>query len=112
VLKGRDKDLIITGGLNVYPPEVERVLSEHPAVITSAVIGCPDIEWGERVVAVVILKEGEAVTGKNLIAFCRERLAVYKCPKDIHFAETLPRNAMGKLQKVSIREKICGKLNR
>ena len=84
-LCGRSKDLIISGGLNIYPPEVERVLAEHPAVAASAVIGCPDREWGERVTGVVVLNRGESVSGVDLIAFCRERLAPYKSPKSIVF---------------------------
>jgi malonyl-CoA/methylmalonyl-CoA synthetase len=106
-LRGRSKDLIITGGLNVYPPEVERVLSEHPSVAACAVIGCLDPEWGERVTAVAVLKEGAAISAAELIAFCRQRLAPYKSPKSIIFVEDLPRNAMGKVQKAELRRLVC-----
>jgi len=106
-LCGRSKDLIISGGLNIYPPEVERVLAEHPAVAACAVIGCPDREWGERVTAAVVLNRGESVSGQDLIAFCRERLAAYKSPKSIVFREDLPRNAMGKVQKAELRKTVC-----
>ena len=106
-LCGRSKDLIISGGLNIYPPEVERVLAEHPSVAACAVIGCPDREWGERVTAVVVLNEGESVSGPDLIAFCRERLASYKSPKSIVFRAELPRNAMGKVQKAELRKTAC-----
>jgi malonyl-CoA/methylmalonyl-CoA synthetase len=106
-LCGRSKDLIISGGLNIYPPEVERVLVEHPAVAACAVIGCPDREWGERVTAVVVLHKGESVTGEELIRFCREKLAPYKSPKSIVFKADLPRNAMGKVQKAELRKKLC-----
>jgi len=106
-LCGRSKDLIISGGLNIYPPEVERVLVEHPAVNTCAVIGCPDDEWGERVKAVVVLNQGETVSEADLIAFCRERLAPYKSPKSIVFDDNLPRNAMGKVQKAALRKEFC-----
>ena len=106
-LCGRSKDLIISGGLNIYPPEVERVLVEHPAVNTCAVIGCPDAEWGEKVTAVVVLEEGEAVSGTELIEFCREKLAPYKSPKSIVFVDSLPRNAMGKVQKAQLRKEVC-----
>lgn len=106
-LCGRSKDLIISGGLNIYPPEVERVLVEHPAVNTCAVIGCPDVEWGERVTAVVVFNEDEAVSGPDLIAFCRERIASYKSPKSIIFKDELPRNAMGKVQKAKLRKDVC-----
>jgi malonyl-CoA/methylmalonyl-CoA synthetase len=106
-LCGRSKDLIISGGLNIYPPEVERVLAEHPAVAACAVIGCPDREWGERVIGVVVLNRGESISSVNLIAFCRERLAPYKTPKSIVFRNDLPRNAMGKVQKAELRKTVC-----
>ncbi len=106
-LCGRSKDLIISGGLNIYPPEVERVLVEHPAVAACAVIGCPDQEWGERVTAVVVFHRSEAVSGSDLIAFCRERLAAYKSPKSVIFVNDLPRNAMGKVQKAKLRATVC-----
>jgi malonyl-CoA/methylmalonyl-CoA synthetase len=106
-LCGRSKDLIISGGLNIYPPEVERVLAEHPSVAACAVIGCPDREWGERVTAVVVLNRGESVSSGELIAFCRERLAPYKSPKSIFFRDDLPRNAMGKVQKAELRKTAC-----
>ena len=106
-LCGRSKDLIISGGLNIYPPEVERVLAEHPAVDACAVVGCLDREWGERVTAVVVLNETESASGEELIRFCRERLAPYKSPKSIVFRESLPRNAMGKVQKAELRKEIC-----
>jgi malonyl-CoA/methylmalonyl-CoA synthetase len=106
-LCGRSKDLIISGGLNIYPPEVERVLVEHPAVAACAVIGCPDRQWGERVTAVVVLNRGASVSGQDLITFCRESLAPYKSPKSIVFREDLPRNAMGKVQKAKLRKEIC-----
>jgi malonyl-CoA/methylmalonyl-CoA synthetase len=106
-LCGRSKDLIISGGLNIYPPEVERVLSEHPAVDACAVIGCPDREWGERVTAVVVLNQTELAREEELIRFCRERLAPYKSPKSIVFRDGLPRNAMGKVQKAELRKEIC-----
>src|SRR6266540_2534148 len=106
-LCGRSKDLIISGGLNIYPPEVERVLAEHPSIAACAVIGCPDREWGERVTAVVVLNRGESVSGQDLIAFCRERLASYKSPKSIVFIDNLPRNVMGKVQKAELRKTAC-----
>jgi malonyl-CoA/methylmalonyl-CoA synthetase len=106
-LCGRSKDLIISGGLNIYPPEVERVLVEHPSVAACAVIGCPDREWGERVTGVVVLQQGASISGADLIAFCRERLAPYKSPKSIVFKDQLPRNAMGKIQKAELRKEVC-----
>jgi malonyl-CoA/methylmalonyl-CoA synthetase len=106
-LCGRSKDLIISGGLNIYPPEVERVLAEHPKVAACAVIGCLDQEWGEKVTAVVVLNKGESATEEELIRFCREHLAPYKSPKSIVFREDLPRNAMGKVQKAELRKQVC-----
>jgi malonyl-CoA/methylmalonyl-CoA synthetase len=106
-LRGRSKDLIISGGLNIYPPEVERVLMEHPAIDTCAVIGCPDPEWGERVIAVVVLDKTESVSSEELIRFCREKLAPYKSPKSVVFREDLPHNAMGKVQKAELRKTVC-----
>jgi len=106
-LCGRSKDLIISGGLNIYPPEVERVLIEHPAVRDCAVIGCIDPEWGEKVTAVVVAMEGASATGEELIRFCRDKLAPYKSPKSIVFRDDLPRNAMGKVQKAILRKEIC-----
>ena len=107
-LKGRSKDLIITGGLNVYPPEVEFVLAEHPAVLTSAVIGCPDAEWGEKITAVILLRDGFTPTAEEIMEFCRERLAAYKIPRRILFDEELPRNSIGKVQKARLRGLVCG----
>ncbi len=107
-LKGRAKDLIITGGLNVYPPEVELVLMEHPGVAACAVIGCPDDEWGEQVVAVIIPRAGATVDAEAIIAFCRQDLAAYKAPRRVLFAEEFPANALGKIQKAKLRETCCG----
>ena len=99
----RLKDMIITGGENVYSPEVERVLSEHPAVLEVAVIGVPDERWGEAVKAVVALREGASATGEDLIAFARERLAHFKCPKSVDVLAALPRNPTGKILKRDLR---------
>ena len=107
-LKGRAKDLIITGGLNVYPPEVELALMEHPAVAACAVIGCPDAQWGEQVVAAVIPRAGAAIDQAAIAAFCRERLAPYKAPRHVVFVDELPANALGKIQKAKLRETFCG----
>lgn len=106
-LQGRAKDLIITGGMNVYPPEVERVLRTHPAVADCAVIGCPDPEWGEKVVAVVILRPGADMVIQDLRDHCRDFLAPYKCPRLVHLVADFPRNAMGKVQKARLRAQLC-----
>jgi malonyl-CoA/methylmalonyl-CoA synthetase len=105
-LAGRAKELIVSGGFNVYPKEVENVLEGHPAVKEVAVFGLPDDDFGERVVAVVVPKEGAGDLAEgDLIARCREHLAGYKCPRQVHLAAELPRNAMGKLQKNLLAEK-------
>ena len=106
-LKGRSKDLIISGGLNIYPPEVELVIAEIDGVVSSAVIGCTDEEWGERVVAVVVLADEGRISAEAIIQHCREHLAPYKCPRKIIFQDELPRNAIGKIQKAILRKSIC-----
>jgi O-succinylbenzoic acid--CoA ligase len=96
VLDRRD-DLIVSGGENVYPAEVEAVLLAHPAVADAGVAGESDPEWGRRVAAFVVLADGQIATAEALIAFCRQRLAAYKVPRTITFRDALPRNASGKL---------------
>ncbi len=98
-LVGRAKELIITGGFNVYPKEIENILECHEAVKESAVIGIPDLDFGEKVVAAIALKDGMSISAPTLIAHCKNHLAPYKCPKQIFFVAELPRNAMGKIQK-------------
>jgi malonyl-CoA/methylmalonyl-CoA synthetase len=98
-LVGRAKELIITGGFNVYPKEIENVLESDEAVKEAAVVGLPDDDFGEKVVAAIALKEAMNVTPEALISHCKSRLAAYKCPKQIFFVPELPRNAMGKIQK-------------
>ncbi|WGX95594.1 long-chain-fatty-acid--CoA ligase [Nocardioides sp. L-11A] len=100
----RLKDMIITGGENVYSPEVERVLSEHPAVLEVAVIGVPDPTWGEAVKAVVGLREGSDATEVELIEWTRERLAHFKAPKSVDIIAALPRNPTGKILKRELRK--------
>ena len=100
----RQVDMVISGGVNIYPAEVEAALHAHPAVMDAAVIGVPDDEWGESVKAVVQLRPGAATTEDELIAFAAGRLASYKKPRSIDFVEELPRDAAGKLLKRKIRE--------
>ena len=100
----RQVDMIISGGVNIYPAEVEAVLHAHPAVMDTAVIGVPDEKWGESVKAVVQLRPGATATDEELIAFCDERLAGYKKPRSIDFVAELPRDAAGKLLKRMVRE--------
>ena len=96
-IRGRIKELIISGGFNVYPREVELVLEQHPSVAEVAVVGMPSESWGEEVTAFVVARA--PVEPEELIAFARERLATYKCPRAVHFIDRLPRNAMGKVQR-------------
>lgn len=105
-LVGRAKELIITGGFNVYPKEIENVLESHEAVKESAVIGLPDQDFGEKVVAAIALKDGSNIIPEVLIEHCKNRLASYKCPKQIFFVMELPRNAMGKIQKNILSQRI------
>jgi len=100
----RKKDLIIVGGFNVYPSEVESVLFTHPAVMEAAVIGKPDSYKGERVKAFVVLKEGSHVTVEELIAHCETSLAEFKVPREIVFRESLPKTAVGKVLHRVLRE--------
>ncbi len=99
----RKIDMIISGGVNIYPAEIEAVLSAHPAVADVAVIGVPDPLWGESVKAVVELRKGASVTADELIAFCTERIADYKRPRSVDFVAEIPRNPTGKLLKANIR---------
>jgi acyl-CoA synthetase (AMP-forming)/AMP-acid ligase II len=101
----RKRDLIISGGFNVYPGEVEQVIWSHPAVQDCAVIGVPHPDWGEAVKAVVELRAGAAATEAELIAFCRERLGPIKTPKSVEFWADLPRSSVGKVLKRDIRAK-------
>jgi fatty-acyl-CoA synthase len=96
-VKGRLKEMFISGGENVYPAEIESVLHEHPHVRDAAVVGVPDERWGEVGAAYVVL-DG-AVTGDELIELCRARLARFKVPKSVHVVDELPRNSLGKIQK-------------
>jgi long-chain acyl-CoA synthetase len=101
----RKKDLIITGGENVYPREVEEVLYRHPAVAEAAVIGVPDQLWIERVHAVVVLKKGQHAKEDEIVEFCKKNLARFKAPKSVEFIESLPKNPQGKILKRELREK-------
>jgi len=95
----RKKELIIRGGYNVYPPEIEDVLHAHPAVAEAAVIGIPDDRLGEEVMAVVTLRPGSTLSAPDLIAYCKDQMAAYKYPRVIEFRDELPKNAIGKVVK-------------
>ncbi len=101
----RANDAIISGGENIYPAEIERVIDNHPSVLESAAFGVPDERWGEAVMAAVVLKPGEIVAAEDIIAFCKENMASYKKPKYVEFIDALPRNASGKILKRVLREK-------
>jgi long-chain acyl-CoA synthetase len=102
-LTDRIKDMIVSGGENIYPVEVEEVLSQHPAVADAAVIGIPDERWGETVKAIVVLSPNSGVDGDELVAFARERLAGYKLPRSVDFVSELPRSPAGKVLKRELR---------
>jgi acyl-CoA synthetase (AMP-forming)/AMP-acid ligase II len=101
----RKKDVIITGGENVYPREVEEVLYRHPAILEVAVVAAPDDVWVERVHAEIVLKEGQQATADEIVSFCKSNLARYKAPRSVTFVPTLPKNPQGKILKREIRDK-------
>ena len=103
----RKKDMIITGGENVYSREVEDILYQHPAVAEAAIVGVPDETWGENVVAVVQRRSGQEVTEEAIISFCKDNLAGYKKPKQVVFVDELPRNAAGKILKRELRDQLA-----
>ena len=100
----RKKEMLVSGGFNVYPREVESVLAQHPAVYEACVIGVPDAHWGEAVKAVVVLRDGQAADAQALMDFCEGRLAGFKRPRSIDFVTALPRNSNGKLSRKDVRE--------
>jgi acyl-CoA synthetase (AMP-forming)/AMP-acid ligase II len=101
-ITGRTKDLIIRGGENIAPGEIEGVLQQHPAVEDAAVIGVPDVEWGEEVKAIVVAK-GDKPSPDDLTSFVKGKLASYKAPKYYEFVDELPRNYLGKVLKTELR---------
>ena len=108
-LQGRKKDMIIRGGENIYPMEVEAVLEKHPHVAEVAVIGVPDAYWGEIVKAVIVLKPGQKTTQEEIIDYCKQHMASYKKPALVEFRTFLPRNAMQKVLKTVLRTEATGK---
>jgi long-chain acyl-CoA synthetase len=101
----RKKDMIVSGGENIFPREVEEVLYQHPAVLEAAVIGIPDPYWVERAHAVVALRENMDASEPELVEFCKERMARFKAPKSVEFVDVLPKNASGKIMKRELRER-------
>jgi acyl-CoA synthetase (AMP-forming)/AMP-acid ligase II len=104
VIADRKKDVIITGGENVSSIEVEDCLYQHPAVAEVAVISVPDEKWGETIKALIVTRPGQSATEREVIDFCRARMAHFKCPTSIEFRDALMRTATGKLQKFRLRE--------
>ncbi len=104
----REKDMLISGGANIYPKEIENVLESHPDIFESAVLGRPDAEWGERPHAMVVLREGAQVGRDEVLSFCREHLASYKVPSSLEFVDELPHTVSGKLAKRELRTRIQG----
>ena len=99
----RKKDMVISGGINIYPRDIEETLLQHPAISDAAVIGLPDAKWGERLKAFIVVAAGNSLTADEVIAFCDGRISSMKTPKDIAFIDRLPRNASGKVLKTELR---------
>jgi long-chain acyl-CoA synthetase len=104
----RLNDMIITGGVNVYPVEIEEILRGMPQIQDVAVIGVPDEKWGESVKAIVVLKKDAKLSSEDIVTFCKERLAAYKIPKSVEFADAIPRTPTGKILKKDLRKKYWG----
>jgi long-chain acyl-CoA synthetase len=103
----RKKDMIIVSGYNVYPREVEEVLFKHPAIADVSVIGVPDDYQGESVMAVVVLKPDQSATEQEIIDYCRNEIAVFKCPRKVVFRDALPKNNTGKVLRRELRESVA-----
>jgi acyl-CoA synthetase (AMP-forming)/AMP-acid ligase II len=103
-LAGRDDDMIIRGGENISPQEVEDILHSHPKIDEAAIIAVPDPDWGQEPRAIVVIKKGENVGADEIMAYCRSRLAGFKRPRSVVFIDSLPRNPMGKVLKKELRE--------
>ena len=97
--------MLVSGGFNVYPSEIESVLAQHPAVYEVCVVGVPDHHWGEAVKAVVVLRQGQAASAQDLIDFCKDRLADFKKPRSVDLVAELPKNSNGKLSRKDVRER-------
>jgi long-chain acyl-CoA synthetase len=106
----RKKDMVIAGGFNIYPREIDEVLYQHPKVLDAVAVGIPDPYRGETLKAYIVLKPGETATGDEIIAFCKEKLAAYKIPKAVEFRESIPKTAVGKILRKILREEEANKL--
>jgi malonyl-CoA/methylmalonyl-CoA synthetase len=105
---GRSKDIVITGGYNVYPKEIELLLDALPEVEESAVVGVPHDDFGEAVTAIIVLRPGAQLSEEAIVARLKSTIASYKVPRRVHFVKELPRNAMGKVEKKRLREQLAG----
>jgi acyl-CoA synthetase (AMP-forming)/AMP-acid ligase II len=103
-IKDRIKDMIVSGGVNVYPAEIENALYAMPEVAEAAVIGVPDPKWGETVMAFIVPREGAKIDANSVMTFCRDRIAGYKIPRQFEFVKALPRNGTGKVMKTELRK--------
>jgi acyl-CoA synthetase (AMP-forming)/AMP-acid ligase II len=109
---GRKKDMVKSGGISIYPLEIESVIYDHPGILEAAVIGMPDAQWGEAVKAVAVLKPGAVLNGEELIGFCKERLSAYKVPKSVEFRSALPHTEVGKVNKVKLKEMLLAEADK
>jgi acyl-CoA synthetase (AMP-forming)/AMP-acid ligase II len=105
-LKDRSKDMIISGGANIYPREIEDVLLRHPGVLEAAVVGRPHGDWGEEVLAFIVKREGAAIEAAELDRLCLDNIARFKRPKGYRFVDTLPKNNYGKIVKTELRQRL------
>jgi fatty-acyl-CoA synthase len=110
-ITGRIKDLVIRGGENIYPREIEEFLFTHPAIEQASVVGVPDLKYGEELCAWIKLKSGLTVTPDEIREYCRAKLARYKVPRYVYFVEAFPQTVTGKIQKFKIREQVIVDLN-
>lgn len=108
-ISGRKKEMIIRGGENIYPKEIEEALYRHPGVAEAAVVGLPDKRWGEEPAAFIVLKEGQTLSARDLTGYLKERLADYKIPRKVVFVASLPKTATGKIQKLKLRDEYLSK---
>jgi acyl-CoA synthetase (AMP-forming)/AMP-acid ligase II len=106
---GRKKDMVKSGGISIYPLEIESVLYSHPDVLEAAVIGVPDPQWGEAVKALIVPKPGATITAEDIIRFSKERLAAYKIPKSVDLVSSLPHTEVGKVNKIKVKQMILAK---
>jgi acyl-CoA synthetase (AMP-forming)/AMP-acid ligase II len=103
-VSGRKKDMVKSGGISIYPLEIESVIYSHPDILEAAVIGVPDPQWGEALKAVIVLKPGARLQSGELLSYCKERLSAYKVPKSVEFRDALPHTEVGKVNKVKLKE--------